>query len=181
MNRNLVNKMKNNNQLLPISKINFWFDPFKNIFFVKGIGGIFLVKLPKIYFYFPYLKGIHFLFINKFSFKSFLSHLFVNIGKLFFCFFAKIKLRGLGYRFRKMSKNLYRIFMGRTNFIYFHFPKNVYIKLRRRLGYFFCSDLNLLRNLIVHFLLLKEWSPYKLSGVFFPRQLLIVKPGKKRF
>lgn len=136
--------------------LQFFFYSPKSLFFIKGISGIFIVKLPRKYYYFDYENGFYFFFTNKFFFKNFISHLYLNINQTFFFYFAKLRLRGLGYRFRKMTRHLYRIFMGQTNYIYFHVPTNVYVKLRRRRAFFLCSNLNLLRNVIIHFLLLKE-------------------------
>ncbi len=172
----LMNKLT-----LSKSNLDFYFYAPKSLFFLKGISGIFMIKLPKKYYHYNYANGIYFFFLEKKFFSNFIAKLHISVEKHIYFYYARLRLRGLGYRFRKMTKNLYRIFMGRTNYVYFHVPSDIFIKLRRRRAFILSSDFNLLRNVVAHFLLLKEWSPYDFSGVYYPRQLLIVKPGKKRF
>ena len=96
-------------------------------------------------------------------------------------FFVRLKVRGLGYRIRTVSKNLIRFFLGTTNYLFFHVPKDVLARAKRRRLLLVCNNYSNLRLFYVNLLLLKKLIPYQLRGIFFPRQLIIMKPGKKTF
>ena len=171
-NRNIVSFYNN-------FDINFLFS--KSLLFIKGLYGIGVVRLPKFYFFILNRDKLYLQFNNKYFFSSFLSHFSRVYNNLNFLFFAKIKLRGLGYRIRPMTKDLLRIFMGFTNYIFFHIPQDIFIKPRRRRMIIITNDYSKLRTLLANLFLLKNLSPYRLRGVFFPKQIILMKPGKKRF
>lgn len=120
-------------------------------------------------------------FYQKSYFYKFLRTFLYSYKNLNVFFYTKLKLRGLGFRFRRLFPKFYRAFIGYTNYIYIHCPENFVFKIRRLRVFILVNDLNRLRTIVVHFLLLRELSPYKLSGIFFPRQIILLKPGKKRF
>lgn len=101
--------------------------------------------------------------------------------RFFFLFFLKIKLKGLGYRVKHLSVNLVRVFMGFTNFFYIHIPFFVFIKARRRRLFLSSFNKNFLMTIFLQLFFLKEHIPYKLRGFFYPKQIILMKPGKKRF
>ena len=80
-----------------------------------------------------------------------------------------------------MTTNLLRFFLGMTNFFYLHVPSNLYVKARRRKLFLCCNDKVILMDIFLQLIVLKEKIPYKLRGFFFPRQLILMKSGKKRF
>jgi ribosomal protein L6P/L9E len=96
-------------------------------------------------------------------------------------FFFRLKLHGLGYRIKRLANNLFRFFIGTTNFLFFHVPVNVLVKARRRRILFLSPDFFVLRSVFTSLLLLKKLIPYQLRGIFFPKQIILMKPGKKRF
>ena len=59
--------------------------------------------------------------LNNYFFKSFLSQFIFSYKYLFFFNFVKLKIKGLGYRIRKISNELYYFFF---NYI---FIKSIYI------------------------------------------------------
>jgi hypothetical protein len=161
------------------SKFDFYFLENKNLFFIKGLNGILFLRLPCFYF-FDKLK-FSFFFTKKLFFSSFISHFLNSYNSLNSFYFTRLKLRGLGYRIRRLTKDFFRIFMGFTNYIFFHKPRNLFFKTRRRRIILISKSLSSLRTIVVHFLLLKSLTPYRLRGVFFPKQIILMKPGKKRF
>ena len=153
----------------------FFFEPHC-LFFIKYFRGIFVLQLPSFFFF--NRVSYSFCFSSKSGFKSFLNHLFL-FHHLFF--FLKLKVRGLGYRIKRLTDNFFRFFLGTTNLFFFHVPKNILIRVRRRRMLLVSCDLSLLHLVFSHLLLLKKIIPYKLRGVFFPKQIILMKPGKKSF
>lgn len=74
-----------------------------------------------------------------------------------------------------------RFFIGTTNYIFLHCPKSILLKNRRRRLLIASSNVQDLRIVFVNILLLKKQIPYRLRGVFFPKQVILMKPGKKTF
>ena len=163
------------------SAFSFFFFSSKSLFFVRGFFGFFVFRLSSFFFFSKHLNNISFFFFTKYFFRSFLSHFFSVYNRLYSLFFFRLKLRGLGYRIKRLANNLFRFFIGTTNFFFFHVPLNVLVKARRRRIFFLSSDLFVMRSIFVSLLFLKRLIPYKLRGVFFPRQIILMKPGKKRF
>ena len=120
-------------------------------------------------------------FFTQYGCNSFIAHLISLYNKLFFIFFLKLKVRGLGYRIKKITSNLFRFFIGTTNYYYLHIPFSFYIKARRRRMIAFSNDKKLLSDIFMGIVALKKLIPYKLRGFFLPRQIVLMKPGKKRF
>ena len=138
--------------------------------------------MPSFYFY-KYISNNSFslVFLTSFSLIFFFKHFVNNLIKLSKLFFFRIRIKGLGYRIKKISNNLYRFFFTSTNFFYFHIPLNILIKYKMRKMLLISNDLVILKVLIAHLLMLKKIIPYFLRGVFSPRKLIILKPGKKAF
>lgn len=109
-----------------------------------------------------------------------LFHMFYKAINIFKIFFIKIRVRGLGYRIKNLAKNLLRIFLGFTNYIYVHIPYDVIARARRRRLLLMSWNYNILTDILAHLLLLKPLIPYHLRGIFFPKQIILMKPGKKR-
>jgi ribosomal protein L6P/L9E len=90
-------------------------------------------------------------------------------------------MRGLGYRVKHITTDVIRFFIGTTNFYYFIAPYSVIVRVRRRKLLLIGFDKSLLIVIFLSFFCLKKIIPYKLRGFFFPRQVVLMKPGKKRF
>jgi hypothetical protein len=141
----------------------------------------FIFKLPSIFFFKANDNNYKFLFLNKFKYIAFLKHLF-NFYNKFFCFYYfNLKLKGLGYRVFQLSKNLIKIFFNRSNFFYLHIPKCILLKYRTRRFFFLSTDFNILKVTILHLLLLKEFIIYRLNGIYYTRQIILIKPGKNKY
>jgi hypothetical protein len=104
------------------------FSSNKSIINVKGLYGIFIYKMPSYYFYKIYNNTIKFIFINKFIYTSFIKHFITLYKKLSFLYSVRLRVKGLGYRIRKITNNLYYFFFNFTNMYYFYLPKNILLK-----------------------------------------------------
>lgn len=157
--------------------VEFYFDFFSNYFFAKFLKSILFFKMPRFFFYFRNT----FFFYKKTNLTSFLSNLTYTVSIFFSFFFVRFKMRGLGYRVKHITKNIIRFFIGTTNFYYFVCPNSLYIRARRRKLLLVSNEKSLLIIVFLSFFSLKKLVPYKLRGFFFPRQIVLMKPGKKRF
>lgn len=160
---------------------------FVAYFFRKSIFFFFVfpnIKLIFKLFSMSFLKGaenhLSFMFTSKSIFSGFLKNLLNSLNSLSYIFFFKLHLKGLGYRIRRISKNLYKFFFIYTNFFYLHLPSSVLLKIKRRRLVFFGFNLNVLRTVLVNLLLLNKMFVYTIRGFLFPRQIILLKPGKKR-
>jgi hypothetical protein len=162
------------------SNFDFFFLKEKSFFFFKGIFGVFVFKCPFL-FYKKNGDDFSFFFTNSLDFKIFLRNFFSFYNSMFFIYFYKIKIRGLGYRFRFICKRLVRVFMGTVNYIYIHFPEDILFRLRRRRLILASFNLELLRKVFFNILLLKDMVPYDFRGIYYPRRIILMKPGKKKF
>jgi hypothetical protein len=163
---------------------HFFFDLFRNRLFLKGNYGIFVFTLPSLFYFslnHKYLNVISLIFYSRFYFSSFLSHFMYHYRRIFVVFFVRLKVRGLGYRIKPLSKYLIRFFLGTTNYLFFHVPKGILARAKRRRLLLVSNNYANLRLFYVNLLLLKKLIPYQLRGIFFPRQLILMKPGKKTF
>jgi len=169
--------------------INFFFGKnFKIYFLLKNNYMIlekksrfFFLKLPHIYFYKDDNIKLSFFFINYFHFITFFKHILQLYNKLSSFYYLKLKLKGLGYRIIHISKFLIKLFFNRNNFFYVHLPKTILFRYKIRRLFFLSTKLVDLRNLMINILLLKKYIIYRLSGLFYPRQIILLKPGKNKF
>lgn len=138
-----------------------------------------ILRLPSCYFFRQQMEGFSFLFYSS-SYFNFFFHGLRRQLHLFF-YFLKLKVRGLGYRIRKLASSLLQFFIGTTNFLFFHVPDGLLALPRRRRLFLLALDRSILHLVFSHLLLLKQLIPYKLRGLFFPKQVILLKPGKKSF
>jgi len=160
-------------------KIELFFSEVKSLFFVRGLLGCFVLKFPSFFFYKLAKNNFSFVFLNRFFYFAILKHFQVFYKRLFFFSYIKFKIKGLGYRIRKITNSLYRFFFGHTNFFYFHIPANVIAKARKRKFILLSNDVFLLKLIFAHMLLLKRISVYRIRGLVYPRYIVILKIGKK--
>lgn len=152
-----------------------------SILWVKINVKFFILKLPSYYFIKKEYKNIKFLFLSKFHYITFLKHLFNFYNRLFCFYYYTLKLKGLGYRIFHVTKKLIKIFFNRSNFFYLHIPSSVLLKYRTRKFFFLSSDYNILKVMVLYLLFLKEFVIYRLSGIYYTRQIILIKPGKNKF
>jgi hypothetical protein len=92
-----------------------------------------------------------------------------------------LKLKGLGYRIFQISNKLFKIFLNRSNFFYLHVPATVLLKYRTRRFFFIATQYNILKVMVLRLLFLKEFVVYRVNGIYYTRQILLVKPGKNKY
>jgi hypothetical protein len=96
-------------------------------------------------------------------------------------YFFRLKLKGLGYRVFNVTKNLIKVFFNRSNFFYIHIPSCILLKNRTRRLFFISTKNEELSVTILSILFLKEFVIYRQQGLYYPRQILLIKPGKNKF
>ena len=153
----------------------------QNFIILKKQSRFFFLKLPSIYFY--KLKSTIFslFLINYFHYITFFKHVIQLYNKLSSFYYLRLKLKGLGYRIVHLSKSIIKIFFNRSNFFYIHLSNTILFRYKIRRLFFLSTKLNDLRLLMINFLYLKKYIIYRLSGVFYPRQIILLKPGKNKF
>lgn len=100
---------------------------------------------------------------------------------MFSLYYYKLRLKGLGFRIRQFGSSLFRFFFTSVNYFYLHIPFEVCLKHKGRVLYFISTSCMILHEVIVHILLLKKITVYRIRGFVYPRQIILIKPGKKRF
>jgi hypothetical protein len=177
--KNIMNYFYNSYKLL----INFnYFLNFSYSSIIVNLNSrYFLFKLPFRFFFKQKKDSDNFIFLSRFHYITFIKHLFNFYDKLFTFYYFNLKLKGLGYRVFRISKFLIKIFLNRSNFFYLHISFKILLKYRTRRFFFISTDLSSLRVLVINLLLLKEFIIYRVNGIYYPRQILLIKPGKNKF
>lgn len=111
--------------------------------------------------------------------RSFFRRLITYTSWLHRVFFLRFRIRGLGYRFRRITPFLFRFFFTRTNYIYFHRPATVHLFFRKRRIILLSDHKEQLHTVFSHILRLHRAGPYNRRGFMFPRRVFRRKPGKK--
>lgn len=159
----------------------YFIDYTSSVIWVKINIKYFVLKLPSHYFIKKDNNNLNFLFLNRFYYITFLKHLFNFYNNLFCFYYYTLKLKGLGYRVFNITKKLIKIFFNRSNFFYLHIPANVLLKYRTRKFFFLSTNYNTLKVLVLYLLFLKEFVIYRVSGIYYTRQIILIKPGKNKF
>jgi hypothetical protein len=159
--------------------LDLFFSTQNNIFFLKSNLGISYFYMPSYYFFLIKKNEISFIFLTKFFFKSFISHFFSIYSNLVNIFILRLKIKGLGYQIRRLSKNIYSFHFNYINFFYLFLPKCIIAYWYKKRLILISNNLVILKIIIKNILLLKKLGPYRLLGMKYPRQLLILKKGGK--
>ena len=170
-----------NNEFFFGKDFNIYFFLKKGFIIIKKKSRFFFIKLTYIYFYKKNIYIISFFFFKFLHYMSFFRHILHFYNKLCSFYYLRLKLKGLGYRIIHISTFLIKIFFNRSNFFYVHLPKTILFKYKIRRLFFLSTKLTDLRNLLINLLLLKKYIIYRLSGLFYPRQIILLKPGKNKF
>lgn len=149
-----------------------------NFLFLKGLLGFVVLRLPS-FFFFKNNVNLSFVFLNRFYFLSVFKHFSYLYRRLFFFNYVKIKIKGLGYRIRKVFKYLFKFFFGHTNFFYFHVPSDIIVKSKKKRMILLSNNMVSLKKVLAHLLLLKKLSVYRIRGLLYPRFIVVLKIGKK--
>jgi len=157
--------------------LNFCYFFFKNnnIIIFKNLLGYLKFYMSSYFF----IKENSFLFINKKSFLTFVSNFLFFYNKFFRFYFFKLRLRGLGYRIKKITKKLYRFFFAFNHYFYFHISKDIFFKHRRRNLIVLSHNLVKLNDIFSHLLMLKKIDFYERNNTFIvSRKILFFKKRK---
>jgi hypothetical protein len=159
----------------------FFFLKRASLFILKGQNGVYVLKMPRIFFLnFFSSDAFSLIFLNNYHFQSFLKLFNTYYNRLFAFFFFRLVLKGRGYRIKRLCKNLYRFYFIMVNYIYLHVPNAVLVKIKRKYLFFISYDFCILRNLITYILLIKAVTAYRKRGFHYKRMLFLRKKGKKR-
>jgi len=163
------------------TQFNYFINIENKLIYIYTKYCYFILKLPSLFFYKIEEGKIKLLFIDLFSYLSFLKLISTFYNKLFSFYYFKLKLKGLGYRVRQLSKYLIKIYFNRTNYYYMHISKTIIFKYRTRRLFFFGNSYIHLYLSLLNFIYLKEHSIYRISGIMYPNKILLLKPGKNKF
>lgn len=171
--------------IIKVYKFNREFEYYVNLWYNKLIIRIknkyFTLKIPSQYFVKKEKEGYYFIFLSRFYFVTFIKHLFNFYNNFFNYYYYILKLKGLGYRIFQISNKLFKIFLNRSNFFYLHIPATVLLKYRTRRFFFIATQYNILKVMVLRLLFLKEFVVYRVNGIYYTRQILLVKPGKNKY
>lgn len=120
-----------------------------------------------------------FIFLDKNKFLNILKYLLYFFNKCLKFFFFRLRLRGLGYKLEKFSLKLYRFFFAYNHYFYFHVPKDIFVKNRKRTLIMFSNNLAKINDIFHHLLLLKKLDLYERNNSFIvSKQIKFFKKRK---
>jgi len=160
---------------------NYYIDLFCSKIIIIVKSRYFIFKIPPIFFYKIIKKDYKFIFLSKLYYVTFIKHLFNFYNRFFTFYYFRLKLKGLGYKIFNVTKKLIKIFFNRNNFFYVYIPLCVLLKYRTRRLFFISTSKEVLSTFIIKILYLKEVIIYRQHGLYYPRQILLIKPGKNKF
>jgi len=108
--------------------INLFFSEKKSLLYLKGLYGHVVIKMPNYYYLKNDKKKLDILYNNKLIFTNLIKNINVFYNKIMYIYSIRLKLRGLGFKIRRVSKNLYYFFFNYINMFYFYIPENILIK-----------------------------------------------------
>lgn len=161
-------------------KLNLLLFKKLNLLLIKGKFGIIYLFMPKFYFYkIEKNDKLLFCFLNKYYFYYLLKQFFF-IYKIFFKFYYfRLKLKGLGYRIKKITKKIYRFFLAYNHYFYFFVPLNIFIWQKKRNFLILSFDKIKLNNLFNQLILLKKLDFLEKTNSFIsPKKILYLKKFK---
>jgi ribosomal protein L6P/L9E len=127
----------------------------------------------------PYRKGICFLFVGNKIFSMFVWYFMVMHNYVSRIFYFRLKLRGLGYRIKKIARFFFRFFFARNHFYYFHLPAGVYIKQRFRTLFIVSSNKARLNDLFNQLLILRKMDMYEKTNSFVVKNKIFFLKKRK--
>jgi len=162
-----------------ISNIEIKFSKHKNILYLYNKYSIIKIFLPSFYFYKNDGKHFNFIYLNKFFFTNITRQLLNYFSIYAKFYFFKLRLRGLGYKLKKYAIKLYRFFFAYNHYFYFHVPKDIFVKNRKRTLLVFGNNKAKLNDIFSHLLLLKKLDLYDRNNSFIvSRQIKFFKKRK---
>jgi len=135
--------------------------------------------MPSFYFFKKEKNKIFFIFLNKRLYLNIIKQLINYFNNCVKFYFFKIKLRGLGYTLEKFTSKLYRFFFAYNHYFYFHIPKDIFVKNRKRTFIVMSNNLSKINDIFSHLLLLKKLDLYERNNTFIvPKQIKFFKKRK---
>jgi len=112
--------------------------------------------MPNYYYLKNDKKKLDILYNNKLIFTNLIKNINVFYNKIMYIYSIRLKLRGLGFKIRRVSKNLYYFFFNYINMFYFYIPENILIKWYKKRLLLLSNDFMLLKLIFSQILLLKK-------------------------
>jgi len=157
---------------------NYKFNMTESYLTIYNDIGIFYLKLPFFYFFKSVNDNLSFIFVKYFHFITFLKHIMSFVKKLNSIYMFKLRIKGLGYRIARVSKFLVQLFFSKNNIVYFHVPKSIMVKNKYKNLILIGTNINIMRRTLVSLLFLRQLIVYELKGIYYPKEILSMKPGK---
>lgn len=157
----------------------FFIVPEKALFLLQAPLGFSILKLPSFYFYRCAPQEVSFLFLGKQPFVAFLRHLSYFHQRLSKFFFVKLRLRGLGYKFKRFGPFLFRFYFTIEMFTYFHVPPTILCRSRKGHILLLSNDLARLKSVLGELLLLRQIGGYNRRGLWFAKSLILLRKRRK--
>jgi hypothetical protein len=162
-----------------LSDVNLYLFKENNVIFFKNILGSLKIYMPSEYFLSKTLNKTNILFVKRKMFKLFFTNFMFFFNKFFRFYFFKLRLRGLGYRIKKITTKLYRFFFAFNHYFYFHISKDIFFKHKKRNLIIFSNNLVKLNDIFSHLLLLKKLDFYERNNTFIiSKKILFFKKRK---
>jgi ribosomal protein L6P/L9E len=161
--------------------INYFFD--NNLLYVKGPLGIICYKLNLKYFYL--IKNNNLFLINKNILATFFKDFEKLIIGVTYGWFFNLNIIGRGFNFKletKNNNNYLRIKIGYSHFIYYKLTSSLWIKMSKKKNKLFVFGLNFweINKIANQLRALRSAHTYKIQGISFFNESIIVKPGKQK-
>ena len=162
-----------------VKNSKFFYFKNNNDFYFKNILGFLKNSMLSSFYIKNNNNNNYLLFIKKKIYNNFINNFFLFFNKFYKFFFLKLRLRGLGYRIKKISKKLYRFFFAFNHYFYFHVSKEIFFKHRRRNLIIFSNNLSKLNDIFSHLLMLKKLDFYERNNTFvISKKILFFKKRK---
>jgi hypothetical protein len=164
-------KFKNEFSFIFLEKISI-FLIFCSKYFVK-------IYMPNDYYFLKNNNNFYFLFLKKkLNFSIFIQILNFYKNSINLYFF-KLRLRGLGYRIKKIGKKLYKFFFGVRHYFYFYVPFDIFMKHLKRNFFMLSFNLSKLNDIFANILKLKKIDLYERNNTFvISNKILFLKKRK---
>lgn len=158
-----------------IKRLNIEFDILKNQILIKGIFGSLNSYIKDISNYIKY-----WFFLKKKNHLYFIKKIFYILRCLFFGWYLELKILGWTYYWTKRkTDSLLQIHLGFNHDIGIRFPSFFYFRVKKRQILIFSTDFFLLKNLAKMLKQIRFMTSYKLKGILFSNEKVIIKQGKK--
>jgi hypothetical protein len=159
--------------------VQFFFKVAASLVFFRKSSTRSFLRMPSSFFWLEYSEGLSFLFTNKAHVNSFHKHLLTIYKSFIKINFVRLRLKGVGFRLKRISSKIFRFFFNLSNFFYFHLPDKFVFSVKKKRLLLISNELDKLKTVLSHLLLLKNLGAYRTRGLVYPRQIIQIKIGKK--